>query len=395
MSNGVINIPERFLIPHSIEQQKLLNAVDNAVCKLESNVNKYGTGFPGTHSVAHRYTRGENWHWECGMYTGCFWLAYELTGNEFFKEVAESHFESYRRRIDECISMDNHDVGFVFSPSCVAQYKITGDEKARIAALDAAKYFFDNSYSKKGGFIIRSFKRWDEGSGCRTMMDSLMNAPLLFWSGLETENDEYINAGLKHNYTTCDYLIREDGSSFHHYQFDPHTSMPVRGLTFQGYSDESCWSRGHSWGVYGLPIAYSYTNDEKIKDTHKSVAEFMLNHLSEDNIPYWDYDFVSGDEQPRDSSAAVISSCGFHEMSRLLPEDDNLKQIYSNASALLLEAVIDKCACNPETECEGLIQHITHALPQGAGIDECAVYGDYFYLEALLRHIKPDWKKYW
>lgn len=80
------------------------------------------------------------------MYTGCFWLAYELTGNVFFKEVAEAHFESYRRRVDEHINIDDHDVGFVFSPSCIAQYKLTGDENARIAALDAAKYFFDNSY---------------------------------------------------------------------------------------------------------------------------------------------------------------------------------------------------------------------------------------------------------
>ena len=395
MVDSGLNVPERFLVTHSIKRQKLFDAASKAVDKLERNVKKYGTGFPWTHSVEHRYTWGENIHWECGMYTGCFWLAYELTGNMFFREVAESHFETYKRRMDEHINLNDHDVGFVFSPSCVAQYMITGDEKAKLVALDAAQYFFDNSYSQKGKFIIRAFEGWNDGWGCRTMMDSLMNAPLLFWYSNQTGNTSYYNAALNHNYTTCKLLIRSDGSSFHHYQFDPKTSLPVKGLTFQGHSDVSCWSRGHSWGIYGLPNAYSYTNDKTIKSTHKLVSEFMLNHLNEDNIPYWDYDFVSGDDQPRDSSSAAISSCGFHEMARLLPDGDATKQIYSNASALLLEAVIDKCAVEPEAECDGIIQHVTHALPQRAGIDECSIYGDYFYLEALLRQLKPDWKKYW
>lgn len=395
MINTDLKIPERFQTLYSIDRKKLLNAADKAVDKLEKNIKKYGEGFPGTYSKDYKYSWGENIHWQCGMYTGCLWLAYEITGNTFFKDIAESHFDTYRHRLDKCINLNDHDVGFVFSPSCVAQYMITGNEEAKKAALEAAKYFFENSYSQKGKFIIRAFEVWDDGVGCRTMMDSLMNAPLLFWAGGQTGNEDYIKAALDHNYTTCNLLIRADGSSFHHYQFDPKTAMPVKGITFQGNSDDSCWARGQSWGIYGFPIAYSYTNDEKIKDTHKSVAEFMLNHLNEDNVPYWDYDFISGDDQPRDSSAGAISSCGFHEMARLLPDDDSLKQIYSTAASLLLEAVIDRCTNELNVEYDGLIHHVTHNAPRSHGIDECAVYGDYFYLEALLRHIKPDWKKYW
>jgi unsaturated chondroitin disaccharide hydrolase len=138
-------------------------------------------------------------------------------------------------------------------------------------------------------------------------MDSMMNAPFLFWGGTVTGNEEYTKAGRDHTKTTETYLIREDGSSFHHYQFDPATAGPVGGVTLQGNSDDSCWSRGHAWGVYGFPIAYSYTGAEFITEVHKDIAYFMLNHLPEDNIPYWDYDFVSGD-QPRDSSSGAISS---------------------------------------------------------------------------------------
>ena len=387
--------PERFSKPHVIKREKLEAAAKAACDKLEAFARKNGAlGFPGTCSVDHKYVLKINDNWECGMYTGCYWLAYELTGNEFFREVAEAQLPSYRRRVDEKIGMDDHDVGFVMSPSCVAAYKLTGNEEAKKTALDAMEYYFPTSYSKEGKFIIRMHTAWASGDGCRTMMDSLMNAPFLFWAANETGNEEYRQAAIDHTKTTEKCLIRADGSSFHHYQFDPKDASPVKGITFQGYADDSCWSRGHAWGVYGFPIAYSYCKEDFLAKVHKDITYFMLNRLPEDNIPYWDYDFTSGDE-PRDASAGACSVCGMHEMCRYLPDGAEEKAIFESAGAQMLEAIIDKCTGDIGKEYDGLIYHVTHAKPQGYGIDECAVYGDYFYLEALLRYLKPDWKKYW
>jgi unsaturated chondroitin disaccharide hydrolase len=226
------------------------------------------------------------------------------------------------------------------------------------------------------------------------MMDSLMNAPLLYWASTVTGNKDYWQAAHDHVKTTADLLIREDGSSFHHYQFDPKTAGPVGGLTFQGHANDSCWSRGHAWGVYGFPIAYSYDKSEFIKEVHRDVAYFMLNHLPADFVPYWDYDFVEGDE-PRDASAGVISACGLYEMARNLPEGDADKRIFESAANQLLEAVIDNCTDGIGEYDDGLICHVTAALPQRLGIDQTAVYGDYFYLEALARALNPDFKMYW
>jgi unsaturated chondroitin disaccharide hydrolase len=164
------------------------------------------------------------------------------------------------------------------------------------------------------------------------MMDSMMNASFLFWGGQQLNKPEIFKAGLDHTRTTEQLLIRGDGSSYHHYQFDPVTSAPMRGITFQGNADESCWSRGHSWGVYGFPIAYSYAKEPFIKEVHRHVVHFMLNHLPEDCIPYWDYNFMAG-EQPRDSSAACISACGLHEMCKHLSDDDPDKAIFESAGA--------------------------------------------------------------
>ena len=392
-----LNNPERFSKVHEIPREKLLIAAERACAKLEANARKYGLGFPGTCSVDYKYVRDINKNWECGMYTGCFWLAYELTGNEYFRQCAEEQLASYRHRIDEKIGMDDHDVGFVFTPSCVAAYKLTNNEEAKKLALDAFDYYYPRSYTAKGKFIIRSHRMWKErnnAAGCRTMMDALMNAPLLFWASEVTGNEEYKQSALDHNRTIEKYLIRGDGSSYHHYQFDPETEAPVKGVTLQGNSDESCWSRGHSWGVYGFPIAYSYTGEKFLVDVHKDITYFMLNHLPEDNIPYWDYDFVDGDE-PRDASAGAISVCGMNEMCRHLPDDAEQKKVFESAAAQILESIIDNCTGDIGVEYDGLICHVTHAKPQGQGLDECAVYGDYFYLEALLRYLKPDWKKYW
>ena len=391
----VLERPERFARAHTIPREKLEAAAAAACEKLRGLAEKNGsTVFPGTCSADKKYVFDINKNWECGMYTGCYWLAYLLTGDEFFRRVAEEQTDTYRRRIDELIGMDDHDVGFVFTPACVAQYRVTGDENARDLALRACEYFYEHSYSKEGKFIIRAWKAWDKGTGCRTMMDSLMNAPLLFWAAEQTGRAEYFDAALAHNKTTADYLIREDGSSYHHYQFDPATAGPVRGVTLQGLSDESTWSRGHSWGVYGFPIAYSYSRADFIPELHRGITYYMLNKLPEDLIPHWDYDLY-GTDAPRDSSAGACAVCGMLEMAQMLPDDAEQKPIFESASAQMLEAIIDNCTGDIGEEYDGLICHVTHAFPQGYGIDECAVYGDYFYLEALARYLLPDFKKFW
>jgi len=390
-----LNNPERFSKPHVIDRKKLEKAAEKACDKLLANAKRLGFGFPGTCSVDYKYILGEKTNWESGMYTGCFWLAYEMTGEKEFRDIAESHFKVYKQNLIDKVGINDHDVGFIYTPSIVASYKITGNEEAKKLALDTAEYYFNKSYSKEGKFIIRSAGGWDQGWGCRTMMDSLMNAPFLFWAGKESGNKEYFEAAHQQSLTSEKLLIREDASSFHHYQFDPETAKPVKGVTLQGFSDDSTWGRGHSWGIYGFPIAYSYTKDEKIREVHKNITYYMLNRLHDDCIPYWDYIFTQPSDEPRDSSCGAISACGLLEMSKLIPADAEEKVIFESASAQMLEAIIDKCTGDIGVDYDGIINHVTHALPQKQGIDECAVYGDYFYMEALMRYLNPDWKMYW
>jgi unsaturated chondroitin disaccharide hydrolase len=89
--------PQRWNKPHTIPREKLEAAAKAACDKLKAKTLKDGSGFPGTSSKEYKYSHLENNNWECGMYTGCFWLAYELTGDEFFEKVAEEHLPPTKR----------------------------------------------------------------------------------------------------------------------------------------------------------------------------------------------------------------------------------------------------------------------------------------------------------
>ena len=386
----ILENPERFAKPHEISMAKLTSAAEKACDRLANMAKAHYGLFPSNWSTDFNYTWDRNKNWVAGMYTGCFWLAYQLTGDKFFREVAESHLDSYKVRSDLRIGIGGHDVGFPFMPSCAAAYMLTGNEYARNITLDTAKFFIGNAYMTKGEY--KFIKR--TGIPYRTMMDTLMNATLLLWAGKELGDESFTEAGLNQSRTTEKYLIRNDASSYHHYMFNEEDCSPIRGLTLQGNSDESCWSRGHSWGVYGFPVAYDYTHADFLVPLHKDITYFALNHLPTDLIPYWDFDFTSGDEA-RDTSAGLIIACGMHEMAKLLPPDAEQKAVYESAAPQILESVIDNCTSGFPTD-DGLVLRVTASKPHGYGVDQVGVYGDFFYLEALARYILGDkFVRYW
>ena len=390
-----------FLENHAIDKEKIASAINSAIAKLEARLADYAEKFPENISPdgnAAKYCLGENNSWVSGMHTGTLILAYKLSGRQEFLDAALNHLPSYKKRLDEKFNLQDHDVGFVFSPSCIALYKLTGNEEAKQIALDAAKYYYDTGYSKEGGFIMLSGKEargGNPGVGYRTMMDTLMNISLLFWAGEMTGDRRYTEAAESQVATTEKYLIREDGSSFHHYQFDMETHKPIRGLTFQGNRDESTWTRGHAWGVIGFPMAYSHMNDEMLLELSKDVTYFMLNSLPDDLIPYWDFDFTTGSCEPRDTSAGLIFACGMMEAMKYIDPSSEQYSVYKNASSMMLEAVIDKYTGCAGKEYDGLVWGVTGAKKFNIGIEDCAVYADYFYLEALLRYTTSNWEMLW
>ena len=389
MQKVTILKPERFQGEHKMTGEVLENAVKEALKKIDQLMEEMGDDLPGESSVNNVYPAVKNdWGWQGGFYAGMLWLAYEITGDEKYKKKAESLIDSFYVRIKEKLGVNHHDMGFLYMPSCVAAYKLTGNEKAKEAALMAADHLM-------GRYNAGVIQAWGNvGDNQRLIVDCMNNIPLLYWATEETGDMKYWEAAKTHAWNTMKYTIREDGSTFHTFHFDKEGN-PLMGETCQGAADDSTWARGHAWGVLGFPIAYSYTGDEHLIDLHRDVTYFLLNHLPEDLIPNWDLIFTKQDEQPRDSSTGVIAACGMMEMCKYLPDDAPQKKIFESAAAQILEATIDKCTGDMGKEYDGVIYHTTASLPHDMAIDECAMYGDYFYLEAIMRYINPDWKRYW
>ncbi|WP_069998967.1 glycoside hydrolase family 88 protein [Cellulosilyticum sp. I15G10I2] len=380
-----------------MDQIILKEALDRCVEITRKNLDRFRGQFPNAFSENNIYKAIENNHWTNGFYTGILWLCYEYTGEEIFKEVALENVVSFKERLDQEIELETHDLGFLYSLSCVASYKITGDEMSKETALRAADLLIGR-YREKGGFI-QAWGALDAEDNYRLIIDCLLNLPLLYWASEVTGDKHYYDIAYTHAKTALKYVIREDHSTFHTYFFDKKTGAPSHGATCQGYNDTSAWARGQAWGIYGTVLSYLVTKDEKFAEDFFKVKDYFISNLPEDFVPYWDLIFKEGDE-PRDSSASAIAICGLLEMKKHLVEEKQIQELNRDAKQLM-QALIENYSASSEDETTGLLYHATYSkkTPYNTctpeGVDECVIWGDYFYMEALMRMWRKDWKMYW
>ncbi|MBE5992476.1 MAG: glucuronyl hydrolase [Paenibacillaceae bacterium] len=375
-----------------LARTEIEKAIDKIVEQVRCNMNYFRIGFPTPATKNDTYGVIDNIEWTNGFWTGMLWLCYEYTGDEKFRVMAEHNISSFLNRIEKRLELDHHDLGFLYIPSCIAGYKLTGSEDGRKAGILAADKLMER-YQEKGGFI-QAWGVLGAREDYRLIIDCLLNIPLLYWASEVTGNNTYKTAAMHHYETSCNNVIRDDASAYHTFYFDPLTGEPVKGMTRQGYSDDSSWARGQAWGIYGIPLNYRYTKGESGFNLFKGMTNYFLNRLPKDDVCYWDLIFSDGSGQSRDSSAAAVAVCGIHEMLKYLPQSDSDKETYQYAMHRILRSLVENYA-NPNLE-EGkpVLLHGVYSWHSGKGVDEGNIWGDYYYLEALMRFYK-DWNPYW
>lgn len=387
---------EQLLIYSKISGEQVEAAKRLAVSLVQANLPAFTEAFPDSNSQDGFYPKSANVEWTTGFWTGEIWLAYEETGDETMKKAGLLQVESFMNRIEQHIDVDHHDMGFLYSPSCVAAYQLTGSETAKKAALMAADNLMSRFHEK--GQFFQAWGALGAPDNYRLIIDCLLNMPLLFWASEVTGKEGYRGKALAHITTAMEYVIRPDCSTYHTYFFDPETGAPVRGVTHQGNRDGSAWARGQAWGIYGAAMAYRYIKNPEYIETFEKVTGYFLEHLPQDLVPYWDFDFDDGSEEPRDSSSAAIAACGMLEMAKYLPEEK--AAYYTGMAKRLMLALWERCAVKRPEESNGLLLHGTYARDSAdnpcsnRGVDECNTWGDYYYLEGLVR-LSRDWRTYW
>lgn len=379
----------------------LKSALDGVMTQLEHCLPEFTTSFPYSNSENNFYAPSENVEWTTGFWTGELWLGYEYSKNKDFLNAANTQIDSFLKRIVDKVDVNHHDMGFLYTPSCVAGYKLENNKTGYDAALLAADNLMKR-FQEKGQFLQAWGNLGDE-ENYRLIIDCLLNVPLLFWATEVTGDESYKKVAEAHIKTAMKVTIRENDSTYHTFYFDKSTGLPTKGVTHQGNRDGSAWSRGQAWGIYGAALAYKYLRDDEYLDIFKRLTTFFIDNLPENKIPYWDFDFKDGSDEARDSSSLAIAICGILEMCRYIDKDEASK--LEKVSGELLEALIKECSVIDSSKSNGLLLHGTYANTgidnprKVRGVDECNLWGDYFYLEALMRmYYRSEgqlWSTYW
>lgn len=377
-------------------------ALEHALLVIDRNLVTFADCFPDDATVNNIYrprqaresfSEGGNFDWTPAFWSGMLWLAYELTGEARYRELGERHIADFSRRLAEQVDIDTHDLGFLYTLSCVAPWRLLGHAQARATALAAARHLMTR-YWPKAGIIQAWGDVADPSSQGQAIIDSLLNTPLLYWASEQSGDPSFAQAAHSHALRLSEHIVRPDATTYHTFFFDPITGAPRYGSTHQGYADDSCWARGQAWGIYGFALNHHYTGDERLLRVAERVADYFLAHLPADNVVYWDLVFGDGSDEERDSSAAAIAVCGLFELATALPEGA-ARTRYHEAARTILGALIEHYTSRARPASNALLLHSVYSKPRQDGVDEGCLWGDYFYLEALVRATRPAWQRYW
>lgn len=382
----------RYIAPVAPLDEKWLNeAVREVLDRLDAMMPRFSETFPAAAAVDGIYPAVEKVDWTEGFWVGMLWLAYELTGDPKYRKTAEGLLPQFRTRLEQKVKTSTHDLGFLYSLSCVAAWKLTGNAEARSSALWAADLLYER-YNRTAGIVQAWGALDDPAKQGRMIIDCNLNLPLLFWATEETGVQWYAEAAKEHLRHAMKYLVRPDASTYHTYFMDVHIGKPLRGTTHQGYSDTSCWARGQAWAIDGFALNTRYMEDPDLLDIAQKTSIYFLNRLPEDCVCYWDLIFKPEGGQPRDTSAVSCAVCGLLEQLKSMTPEDALWQPWHNAVAQMMRSLRENYLTKPGQD--GLLLHGVYNYPRGMGIDTQNLWGDYFYLEALVR-LKKQWDPYW
>ncbi len=321
--------------------------------------------------------------WTSGFFPGSLWYLYEYSGNEEWKKKAQLMTSRVER---EKYTTSNHDVGFMLYCSFGNGLRIVGEDRYKEVLLTGARSLCTRFRPLTG--CIQSWKsnsKWQ----CPVIIDNMMNLELLMWAFKESGDSAFYKIAVSHADMTMKHHFRADYSTYHVVSFDTITGTVEARQTHQGAADESAWSRGQSWGLYGYTMMYRETGLERYLTQAKNIAGFLINHpsLPEDKIPYWDFNAPDIPDARRDASAGAIMASALLELSGYVDPESSKKymgvaekQIRTLASPLYL--------ATPGTNGNFILMHSIGSLPGKSEVDVPLTYADYYFIEALIRFRK-------
>jgi unsaturated chondroitin disaccharide hydrolase len=324
-------------------------------------------------------TRTAGW-WTSGFFPGSLWLAYGDTGDAAWRARAKRWQAGLEAQKDNTTT---HDVGFLIMSSFGNGYRYTGAAAYRRVVLAAARSLATRFNPAVG--CTRSLGN-SSSPVFTVLIDNMMNLQLLFWAARHGGEASWRRMAISHALKTREQFVRPDGSTYHVVDFNSSTGAVRSKHTDQGLSDQSTWSRGQAWALYGFTTAYRETHDSRFLDTARRTADFFVSHLPADKVPYWDFN-ATGPGQPRDSSAAAIAASGLLELARVERSRARSKS-YRAVAGQILDSLSSPAYRATAGASRAILLHGTSNKPDGEQ-DSGTAYGDYYFIEALQRFRRP------
>ncbi|WP_372772865.1 glycoside hydrolase family 88 protein [Mangrovibacterium sp.] len=372
--------------PEQVETEKMLGYCVEKVQKTVVNLS------PNDSLPRNIYPGQTQWNkvgihdWTSGFWPGILWYAYEASGDSAILEAAQNFTAPLKGVLDVAVS--DHDLGFQLYNSFGNGFRLVDDSTYHYAVLTAADSLA-TLYNPKVGTTLSwpsqvKKMNWPHN----TIIDNMINLELLFYAAKNGGDQHLYDIAVKHAETSMHTLIRPDYTIYHVAVFDTVDGQFIKGVTHQGYADDSMWARGQGWGIYGYTMCYRETGKLEFLETAQKLADVFLERLPEDGIPYWDFDDPSIPDAPKDASAACVAASAMLELSEFMT-DETVKLKYRNAAVSLLAKLSSPEYLSGDTN-QAFLLHSTGHKPKGSEIDASIIYADYYYLEALLRLSKIE-----
>lgn len=367
---------------------------------LKSMLNEMGDtlAFPRTTDSNGKLFTTNMYDWTPGFFPGSLWYAYEFSNDPELRAAAIRWTEKLEPLKD---FTEHHDLGFMMYCSYGNAYRLTGNEIYKAHLIQAAK-----SLSTRFDTTIGCIKSWNQFRSWHgkevynypVIIDNLMNLELLFFATKVTGDSSFYHTAITHANNTLVNQFRDDYSSYHVVCYDTANGKVLARETAQGYADNSTWSRGQAWAIYGYTMIYRETKNPEYLTAAMGMADWYLNNLPKDNVPYWDFNINQQGYTPgvnsfvtkttdlnfRDASAAAITSSALLELSLYAGAKADT---YRTAAYNMLQSLAgDAYLATPGSNGNFILKHSVGSIPHQTEIDKPLVYADYYFLEALHRY---------
>ena len=264
---------------------------------------------------------------------GLLWLLYDHTGHDEYKQYALDGASSFA----PVSELFHSHTGVATYRTAAWGYELTGDERLKSVAMKGAETFagfWDPQNEVIGrrpgvGQVSHPASVQDRYHVTRSAGETRRWRTAVDWGGFWFEclywaakyEPRYLEYAVKHSESYIRLgFVREDGSSHHGLRFNPETGEPEEFITPQGYSADTTWSRGHAWLLMQYAQAYEATGMQLFLDTFLRCADYWVEHLPDDLVPYYDMSDPRIPHVPRDSCSAVIAMNAMIRICQKRPE---------------------------------------------------------------------------